>query len=349
MTLLSPTPAAAGTKRITFSDLLPDDHALHALREDVRRGLAARPKWLPPTWFYDDAGSALFEQITALPEYFCTRVEDAILAHRCAQIARTTQARTVLELGSGSSTKTRRILDALARTLEALISIDVSSGALAQAGAALSAAYPKLLVHSVRADYTVPMVLPAVHGPGPRLVLFLGSSLGNFDTPQRAAFLARVRAMLHPGDFFLLGVDLVKDPALLQRAYDDTAGVTAAFNLNLLKVLNRELGAEFDPGAFRHTAVWNEHERRIEMRLRSLRAQSVPIPGAEITARFETGEEWLTEICAKFTRTSIRRELVGAGLDVRNLWTDPQGQYALVLARADPADPNHPGRPATIR
>jgi L-histidine N-alpha-methyltransferase len=342
MTLLSPTPETSAADRVTFTDLLPADHTRSALVADVRRGLSTGAKALPSTWFYDEHGSDLFERITELPEYYLTRTEDALLRRHAQRIARTTRARTVLEFGSGSSAKTRRVLTALHPTLEALMSIDVSASALTRAATALARDYPGLAVHAVRADIAGPIAMSVGYGPHPRLLMFLGSSVGNFDRNQRAAFLSRARAMLQPADWFLLGVDLVKDAAVVRRAYDDAAGVTAAFNRNVLTVLNRELDARFDPQDFEHIAVWNSDQVRIEMRLRARRALSVPIPGAGIVAEFDAGEDLLTEISCKFDIPSIAAELAAVDLDTRCMWSDRHGTVALLLCRVNAPDHEAP-------
>lgn len=325
-------PAAAPATRVTFTDLLSADYLRDALREDVRRGLSGPHKSLPPVWFYDQTGSELFTRICALEEYYPTRTEDAILAHRAARIAQITRARAIVELGSGDSLKTRRLIDALSPTLRAVVNLDVSESALRQAAHALAERYPALRVHAVRADYTMPMDLRTVEHPRRRLYLYLGSTIGNCTPEARASLLARLQRGMRPGDWLLLGTDLVKDPRVLERAYNDSKGVTAAFNLNLLHRLNRELGADFDPAAFAHTARWNAQGERIEMRLRSLRAQQVNIPGAGIIARFADGEEMLTEISCKLRPDTVRTELEGAGLRLVRWWTDEQRYFGVSLA-----------------
>ncbi|WP_030242488.1 L-histidine N(alpha)-methyltransferase [Streptomyces sp. NRRL S-350] len=312
--------------------LLPADHFSTALHHDVRHGLTAAPKWLPPKWFYDARGSELFEEITRLPEYYPTRAERAILTARAGEIAAATGARTLVELGSGSSEKTRLLLDALRAlgTLETYVPVDVSESALTAAGAALAAEYPGLAVHGVLADFTARLGLPPEGGP--RLVAFLGGTLGNLLPEERAAFLSRLRAALDPGDFLLLGTDLVKDPAVLVAAYDDASGVTAEFNRNVLNVLNRELGADFDPGAFEHVALWDAEREWIEMRLRSLRSQTVKIPALDLPVHFEQGEELRTEVSAKFRRERVDEELAAAGLRLDHWWTDPEGRFGLSLS-----------------
>ncbi|MCX4745478.1 L-histidine N(alpha)-methyltransferase [Kitasatospora sp. NBC_01287] len=313
--------------------LLPTDHFAQALRADVRAGLTAPAKWLPPKWFYDKRGSELFEDITRLPEYYPTRAERAILTARAGEIARATRARTLVELGSGSSEKTRLLLDALRElgTLETYVPVDVSESALREAGRSLAADYPGLTVHGVVSDFTASLDLPrAVRAP--RLVAFLGGTLGNLLPAERAGFLAALRAELAPGDALLLGTDLVKDPAVLVAAYDDAAGVTAEFNKNVLNVLDRELEAGFDPEAFEHVALWDAEQEWIEMRLRSRRAQQVAVPALGLTVEFAAGEELRTEISAKFRRERVADELAAASFELRHWWTDPEGRFGLSLA-----------------
>ncbi|MBG0850797.1 L-histidine N(alpha)-methyltransferase [Streptomyces spinoverrucosus] len=310
---------------------LPEDATEAALRADVLRGLTTSPKTLPPKWFYDAHGSDLFEQITELPEYYPTRAEREILVDRAAGIAAATGARTLVELGSGSSEKTRYLLDALTG-LHTYVPVDVSDSALTQAGTALVAERPGLNVHALIADFTVALELPET--PGPRLVAFLGGTIGNLLPEERAAFLAAIRALLSPGDALLLGTDLVKDEQVLVRAYDDAAGVTAAFNKNVLSVVNRELGADFDPGAFDHVALWDAGNEWIEMRLRSRTAQTVKIPSLDLAVDFAAGEELRTEVSAKFRKEGVRAELAAAGLALSHWWTDGEGRFALSLSTA---------------
>jgi L-histidine N-alpha-methyltransferase len=308
---------------------LPEDATEAALRADVRHGLTATPKTLPPKWFYDAQGSELFEQITELPEYYPTRAEREILVDRSGEIAAAAGARTLVELGSGSSEKTRHLIAALTG-LHTYVPVDVSESALTQAGHVLIAERPGLDVHALIADFTAPLTLPDT--PGPRLLAFLGGTIGNLLPDERAAFLASVRALLSPGDALLLGTDLVKDEGVLVRAYDDAAGVTAQFNKNVLAVVNRELGADFDPGAFDHVALWDAREEWIEMRLRSRTAQTVKIPALDLAVDFASGEELRTEVSAKFREEGVRAELSAAGLELTHWWTDLQGRFALSLS-----------------
>ncbi|CAL9641130.1 Histidine N-alpha-methyltransferase [Streptomyces sp. enrichment culture] len=310
---------------------LPEDATDAALRADVHRGLTGRPKTLPPKWFYDAHGSDLFEEITGLPEYYPTRAEREILVARAGEIAAATRARTLIELGSGSSDKTRHLLDALT-DVRAYVPVDVSASALTQAGQALAAERPGLEVHALIADFTAELTLPDT--PGPRLVVFLGGTIGNLLPAERAAFLSSVRALLAPGDALLLGTDLVKDEEVLVRAYDDAAGVTAAFNKNVLAVINRELGADFEPGAFEHVALWDAGHEWIEMRLRSRTAQTVKVPALDLAVDFAAGEELRTEVSAKFRQEGVRAELSAAGLHLAHWWTDGAGRFALSLSVA---------------
>jgi L-histidine Nalpha-methyltransferase len=318
---------------ISIERRLPPGFLAESLRADARAGLTASPKSLPPKWFYDAQGSALFEKITELSEYYPTRAEREILLSAAGSIAELSGARTLAELGSGSSEKTRLLLDALRDhgTLRGYVPVDVSEPALLAAGDALAAEYPGLEVDAVASDFEEHLGLPA-EAPGPRLVAFLGSTIGNLLPGQRAQFLKRVRAELRPGDSFLLGTDLVKDPATLVAAYDDTAGVTAEFNKNVLAVLNRELGADFDLDTFDHVVVWDAEAEWIEMRLRSATEQVVHVPGIGLTVHFAAGEEMRTEVSAKFRRAGVEAELAAAGFAMRAWWTDPAGQFGLSLS-----------------
>ncbi|MET9082451.1 L-histidine N(alpha)-methyltransferase [Streptomyces sp. NPDC004237] len=310
---------------------LPEDATDAALRADVLNGLTASPKTLPPKWFYDARGSELFEEITELPEYYPTRAEREILLARSGEIAAASGARTLVELGSGSSEKTRLLIDALTG-LEVYVPVDVSESALTQAGEALIQERPGLSVHALIADFTGRMELPET--PGPRLLAFLGGTIGNLLPAERAVFLARMRRVLAPGDALLLGTDLVKDEEVLVRAYDDAAGVTAAFNKNVLTVVDRELDADFDPDAFDHVALWDAEQEWIEMRLRSRVAQTVKVPALDLAVDFAAGEELRTEVSAKFRRDGVTAELAGAGLELAHWWTDRAGRFALSLSVA---------------
>ncbi|MEU4365952.1 L-histidine N(alpha)-methyltransferase [Micromonospora chersina] len=304
-----------------------------SLRDDVRAGLTATPKWLPPKWFYDARGSALFEEITRLPEYYPTRAERAVLAAHADDIAASTGAKTLIELGSGSSEKTRLLLDAFTRhgDLGTFVPLDVSVSALRQSTAQIAAAYPGLRVRGIVGDFT--RHLDRLPTGGRRLVLFLGGTIGNLLPAERAEFLTAMRAALECGDWLLIGTDLVKDPSVIVPAYDDAAGVTAEFNRNVLRVINRELGADFDPAAFRHVAVWDPEREWIEMRLRAEHPVRVHVLDLEVG--FAAGEELRTEVSAKFRPEGIARELAAAGFVRQEFWTDPDGLFGVSLARAD--------------
>ncbi|MEU0498552.1 L-histidine N(alpha)-methyltransferase [Mycobacterium sp. NPDC006124] len=317
---------------VSLSNYLEADAGARALRRDVRDGLTASPKTLPPKWFYDARGSDLFDQITRLPEYYPTRAEAAILRAHAADIAAASGADTLVELGSGTSEKTRILLAAMnqAGSLRRFVPFDVDATILESAGAAISAEYPDVEIDAVCGDFEEHLgKIPLV---GRRLVVFLGSTIGNLTTGPRGEFLAALADTLQPGDTLLLGTDLVKDVDRLVSAYDDAAGVTAAFNKNVLAVVNRELGADFDVDAFDHVARWNPDELRIEMRLRPSTAQRVRIADLDLTVDFAAGEEMLTEVSCKFRPEVVEKELAAAGLRRIAWWTDAAGDFGLSLA-----------------
>ncbi|AJT62785.1 L-histidine N(alpha)-methyltransferase [Streptomyces chattanoogensis] len=314
---------------LSITRTLPADATSAALRADVAQGLTRTPKQLPPKWFYDARGSELFEEITQLPEYYPTRAEREILLTRAPGIAAATDARTLIELGSGSSDKTRHLIGALTG-LHTYVPVDVSESALAAAGKALLIEHPDLTVQALVADFQRGLTLP--EAPGPRLLAFLGGTVGNLLPDERAAFLRSVHDLLSPGDALLLGTDLVKDPATLVAAYDDAQGVTAEFNKNVLHVINRELGGDFDPEDFDHVALWNAEREWIEMRLRARKELTVKIPGVDLVVPFAEGEEVRTEVSAKFREDGVRDELAAAGLELSKWWTDGAGRFALSLS-----------------
>ncbi|VEG58202.1 putative methyltransferase [Mycolicibacterium aurum] len=317
---------------LALTNYLAEDAAEEALRRDVRHGLAQTPKTLPPKWFYDSVGSELFDQITRLPEYYPTRAEAQILKARAAEIAAASGADTLVELGSGTSEKTRMLLDALRDqgSLRRFIPFDVDSTVLLAAGAAIEKEYPGVEITAVCGDFEEHLgKIPTV---GRRLVAFLGSTIGNLTPGPRAQFLASVSESMQPGDTLLLGTDLVKDTDRLVRAYDDAAGVTARFNRNVLAVVNRELAADFDLDAFDHVARWNADEERIEMWLRSTRAQRVHIAALDLEVEFAEGEEMMTEVSSKFRRSGVDEELAAVGLRRTHWWTDEAGDFGLSLS-----------------
>ena len=306
----------------------PSDTAA-ALRADVATGLGARPRWLPPKWFYDERGGRLFDDITRLPEYYPTRAETEILTERAAEVAAATGATHLVELGSGTSTKTRLLLDAL--PVRRFSPFDVDEAMLRAAGPAIEDGYPGLEVHAVVGDFQ--QHLGTIPGGGGRLVAFLGSTIGNLAPPERAKLLADLAATLQRDEWLLLGTDLVKDEATLEAAYDDAQGVTADFNRNVLRVLNRQLAADFDVDAFRHRAVWMPEEEWIEMHLVAEGEQRVRIDGLDLDVTFADGEALRTEISAKFRRQGVEAELAACGFEVVRWWTDAAGRFALSLGR----------------
>lgn len=306
-----------------------------ALRADVLRGLTATPKWLPPKWFYDATGSELFELITELDEYYPTRTERALLAEHADEIATLTRTEVLVELGSGSSDKTRLLLSAgtAEGSLRRYVPQDVSPSALTGAMEDLVRDYPDLEIHGVVSDFTDTLrTLPA---GGRRTVAFLGGTLGNLVPEERAEFLAEIGRTVDAGEYLLLGVGLVIDPAVMIPAYDDAAGVTARFDRNVLSVLNGTLDATFEPEAFEHVAIWDDRNEWIEMRLRSTRAQNVRIEALDLVVHFDEGEEMRTEISAKFREESVTGELAAAGFAVDRFWTDADRRFALVAARRE--------------
>lgn len=312
--------------------LTPDELGA-ALRRDVAAGLTTTPKCLPPKWFYDERGSLLFDEITRLPEYYPTRTERSILEARCDLVAERTGASHLVELGSGTSTKTRLLLDALRDrgTLLCFTPFDVDAVTLSAAATALEEAYPEVDVHGVCGDFERHLGL--LPGGGGRLVAFLGSTIGNLDGPARAKLLADLSTGLQVGEWLLLGTDLVKDVDRLVAAYDDSRGVTAEFNKNVLHVLNRALGADFEPDSFAHVASWNPAHERMEMYLRSVRPQDVHLPAIDLRVGFEDGELMRTELSCKFRRAGVEEELGAAGFELVEWWTDPASDFGLSLSR----------------
>jgi L-histidine Nalpha-methyltransferase len=311
---------------------LSGDDLRAALENDVRVGLTADAKWLPPIYFYDDRGSALFDEITRLEEYYPTRAERSLLVAHAPEIAARSGADTLVELGAGTCDKSRVLLDAYvaAGTLRRYIPLDVSDSTLWTAATALADDYPGLAVHAVVGDFDHHIVRIPIGGR--RMVAFLGSTIGNFYPDHRRRFLFDLDCTMTHGDSFLLGTDLIKDEKKLIAAYDDASGVTAEFNRNVLRVLNRELHADFEPERFQHVALWNEEDHRIEMRLRSLDEQVIHIADLGLAVTFAAGEDLLTEISTKFTRQGVESELYQAGFIVDAMWEAPEGEFLLTLA-----------------
>jgi L-histidine N-alpha-methyltransferase len=305
-----------------------------SLAEDVLDGLTRPFKELPPKHFYDARGARLFDRICELPEYYPTRCERTILGERAVELAELTGAVELVELGSGTAAKTRVLLDALsaAGTLERYVPIDVTESMVRESAETLTAEYPGLQVHGVIGDFErhLDQVPSAI---GPRIVAFLGGTIGNFPPGSRRRFLRQIARLLGPEDYLLMGTDLVKDPRVLEAAYDDSQGVTAEFNRNVLHVLNRELGADFDPEDFEHVALFDTEHEWIEMRLRARRELSAHVSGLDLPVHFAAGEELRTEISAKFTPERLEGDLAAAGLELARWLTDPDGLFAVSLSQ----------------
>ena len=330
---MDPLSTTITREQIAIDVHLPDGGPLAGLAVDARIGLSAPFKELPPKYFYDERGSILFEEITRLPEYYPTRAERAILDLHGEAVVAAGEPSTLMELGSGSAAKTRCLLDAMrdAGSLEAYVPVDISEEITRHTAGQLVDEYPGLRVHGVVCDYETHLERVPREPGG--LIAFLGGTIGNFQPQIRRSFLARIASLMYPEDGFLLGTDLVKDRHRLEAAYNDSAGVTAEFNKNVLQVLNRELGANFDPGAFAHLAFWDELNSCMDIRLRSLARQTVAIPTLGMEVEFARGEEMRTEISAKFTREQLEAVYREVGLEIVDWWTDPEGLFALSLAR----------------
>ncbi len=304
-----------------------------ALEADVRTGLTAVPKSLPPVYFYDDRGSQLFDDITRLPEYYPTRAERSILDAHAGDIASVSDADTLVELGAGTCDKSRLLLDAMAANgrLRRFVPLDVSDTTIWEAATALSEEYPGVAVSAVVGDFH--QHLDRLPHDGVRLFAFLGGTIGNLDPTERRSFLIQLGKVMSMDDRLLLGTDLVKDRTRLVKAYDDDAGVTAEFNRNVLLVLNRELGADFQPERFDHVARWNEADQRIEMWLRSTVDQHISVSDLDLDLTFAAGEEMLTEISTKFTTDALAMELSECGFVVETMWPSDGDEFLLTLAR----------------
>jgi L-histidine N-alpha-methyltransferase len=318
----------------TFDVHLGPEWSRQALIDDVRRGFGRRPLRLPPRWLYDDRGSELFDQITGLAEYYPTEAERSILRREAENIAELTRADTIIELGSGTSDKTHTLLRAFTDTgqLRRFVPFDVSEQTLRDAAAELSVAYPGVQVHGVVGDFT----LHVSHLPtdGTPLIAFLGSTIGNLYVEERHAFLSMLAEHLPAGAWLLLGVDLVKPVDRLVDAYDDPQGVTAEFTRNVLHVLNRELDGDFDVAAFDHVALWDPSQR-MDLRLRVNGDHTVMVGDIDMQLDLHDGEEVRIEISTKFRIPSITTELADAGFTTRQVWTDPPGDVAVLLASVD--------------
>jgi L-histidine N-alpha-methyltransferase len=329
---LTPTDPVAETAIRIDSHLDGADE--RSLAEDVLDGLTRPFKELPPKHFYDARGAELFDQICDLPEYYPTRAERAILEQQAGELARLTGAAELVELGSGTAAKTRVLLDALyaAGTLVRYVPVDVTESMVRDCAEELTGEYPGLQVHGVIGDFE--RHLGRVPEPvGPRIVAFLGGTIGNFPPGSRRRVLREIGGLLGRGDHLLMGTDLVKDADVLEAAYDDAQGVTAEFNRNVLRVLNRELDAGFDPEDFDHVALFDHEHEWIEMRLRARREHTTLVRALDLPVHFEAGEEMRTEISAKFTRERLQSDLAAAGLEFVRWFTDPEDLFALTLSR----------------
>jgi L-histidine N-alpha-methyltransferase len=327
-------PAETASERVTVEVNLPPGGPLSGMAADVRAGLTRPFKELSPRYFYDERGSELFEQITELPEYYPTRSERAILETRAAEICEAANGpASLIELGSGSARKTRVLLDAMrsAACLQTYCPVDISEEITRDTAEAIASEYEGITVRGLVCDFEFD--LERVPVGGPRVVALLGGTIGNFAPHQRAAFLRRISNLLGPEDRFLLGTDLVKDPATLESAYNDSQGVTAEFNKNVLTVLNRELGADFDIDSFEHVARWDPENLWMDIRLRSLVNQVVSVSALDMLVPFGAGEEMRTEISTKFAPEGLAGIYAEAGLEMVDWWTDPEDLFALSLAR----------------
>jgi L-histidine N-alpha-methyltransferase len=318
---------------IRIDSHLDGSHA-RSLADDVLDGLTRPFKELPPKHFYDARGAELFDRICELPEYYPTRAERSILEDNAAELARLTGAAELVELGSGTAAKTRVLLDALhaAGTLQRYVPVDVTESMVRDCAVELTAEYPGLRVHGVIGDFErhLDRVPPAV---GPRIVAFLGGTIGNFAPGSRRRVLREISRLLGPEDYLLMGTDLVKDPRVLRAAYDDSQGITAEFNRNVLRVLNRELDADFEPDDFDHVALFDAEHEWIEMRLRARREHTTIVRDLGLPVHFDAGEEMRTEISAKFTAERLEGDLLASGMELVRWLTDPDELFALTLSR----------------
>ncbi|MBA2349729.1 MAG: L-histidine N(alpha)-methyltransferase [Solirubrobacterales bacterium] len=327
----------AGTLSRVFVHNYLEEAADSSLADDVLDGLTRPFKELPPKHFYDEVGADLFDQVCDEPEYYPTRTERAILQERAAEIVELTGAAELVELGSGTAAKTRILLQAMADagTLQRYVPFDVTEGMVRDVAAELTQEHPELTVHGIVGDFERHLEhIPAPDGP--RIVAFLGGTLGNFIPGSRRRFLRQLADVLRPQDYLLLGTDLVKDPAIIEAAYNDAAGISAAFNRNVLHVINRELDADFEPDAFEHFAFFDREREWIEMRLRASRKMTVNVRALNLVIDFAPREEMRTEISTKFTPERLAEDLEASGLELAELLTDAEKMFSLTLARPAP-------------
>ncbi len=326
-----PSPTSTGL-RVRVDRLLDEADRRSALYDATFWSLRGSPKSIPSVWLYDERGSQLFDEITRLPEYYPTRRETEILVTRSADIAARTQARVLVELGSGTSEKTRLLLDALeaAGSLERFMPLDASEEMLRASAEVIARRYPSIGVHALVADFE--RHLKALPGEDERLVAFLGSTIGNLDPEGRGRLLADVASVLAPGDSFLVGLDLVKSASRLEAAYNDSRGITEAFVRNGLEAVNRELAAEFRQDDFDYVARWDAENEWMDIGFSARRAHEVEVGALDVSVSFAAGEQLRLEISAKFRRELFERELVAAGLELEDWWTDAAGDFALALS-----------------
>ncbi|MDX1389406.1 MAG: L-histidine N(alpha)-methyltransferase [Acidobacteriota bacterium] len=321
------------TSRVAIDIFVDEAGALATMADDVRRGLTSTPKRLSPKYFYDERGSWLFERITRLPEYYLTRAERSLLKDFAAEIASIVEPRELVELGPGSASKTHTLIEASRSSgrLERYLPVDVSSAMVEHLAERLLSQYDWLDLHAVVGDFErhLDRVPPGSH----RLVAFLGSTIGNLEPDQTRAFLGHVHRMVGENGYFLLGTDLVKNRSVLEAAYNDDQGVTADFNRNVLRVINRHLDANFDPEAFDHVAFYNADREQVEIYLRSRSAQTVRLETLDLDVSFDRCERMCTEISRKYTRKSVEAMLAEAGLELTHWFTDPGKSFALSLSR----------------
>ncbi len=321
-------PPAAGV----VVDVHLNEGTLASLADDVRDGLARNPKTLPPKYFYDARGSELFEQITGLPEYYPTRVEQSILDSCGAEIIGHVQPEELVELGPGSARKTHALLDPMfeAGLAHKYVPVDVSETAVRECAARLAERYEGLEIHGVVGDFETHLDRVPANG-GRRLFAFLGGTIGNFEPRERLVILRNLRDQLESGDRLLIGTDLRKDRGQLEAAYNDSAGVTAEFNRNVLHVINSNLAGDLDPARFEHVAVYDDRHSRIEMRLRAIESHTARVDALGMEIDFAQGEEIRTEISCKFTRDGLAREYQSAGLELERWYTDDEALFAISL------------------
>jgi L-histidine Nalpha-methyltransferase len=323
---------SATQPRIRIDVLVEDDDRRAEFYDATFWSLRATPRELPASWLYDERGSLLFDEITRLPEYYPTNAEREILAARAAEIAELTKGRTLVELGAGTSEKTLLLLDALSAegTLERFVPLDVSDDILRLSAEAIAERYPTISVHGIVGDFERDL---AALPPGEdRVIAFLGSTIGNLTPDRRARLIRAIAAALAPGDTFLLGVDLVKDPAIIERAYNDSQGVTEQFVRNALTHVNRELGADFAQDRFAYEATWDAEHEWMDIGFRTLEAHTVHVAELEVEFELAEGERLRVEVSSKFTRERIESELADAGLGVTEWWTDEASRFAVLLA-----------------